>query len=491
MREPVVLAAIEDELLLRTVSWFLREHGYKVMEAPRADLLFEHFATTVPDLFLLDITSPTLPGPRLLEWLKADEPWRDMPVLIITAMPPEDETVRLLSLGAADFIGKPFRVRELLARIQVQLRLQQLLSEAREELNSARVELSRARREAEHHRKLVDILHDVTGDLSPDEIYHLLVRRVARALDIARCSLVLAHSGESHAVVATAYENPGLRNLEVDLARYPEIQLALERQEPVLIQDIRQDSLYSGVRASWELEGQEVAVRSVIALPFQLDLRQAGVFFLRTAEDEPALTPDDVAFADTVIKAAVSAIRKAQFIESTQADKVRFEQLASTDSLTDTLNRRALMVRLTEEVERASRYEHELVLLMIDLDHFKDVNDTYGHLVGDDVLREFACLLISEVRAVDIVARYGGEEFVIVLPETAIEGGTAFAERVRERVAGTVFCAAEGGEGVRTTISVGIAVYPADNLASADDLIARADEALYRAKAAGRDRVHA
>ncbi len=259
----------------------------------------------------------------------------------------------------------------------------------------------------------------------------------------------------------------------------------------MLIQDIRQDSLYSGVRASWELEGHEVAVRSVIALPFQLDLRQSGVFFLRTAEDEPSLTPDDVAFADTVIKAAVSAIRRAQFIESTQADKVRLEQLASTDSLTDTLNRRALMMRLTEEVERASRYEHELVLLMIDLDHFKDVNDTYGHLVGDDVLREFACLLVSEVRAVDIVARYGGEEFVIVLPETAIEGGTAFAERVRERVAGTAFCTADGGDGVRTTISVGIAVYPADNLTTADDLIARADEALYRAKAAGRDRVHA
>jgi two-component system cell cycle response regulator len=491
MREPTILAAIEDELLLRTVSWFLREHGYKVLEASRADLLFEHFATTVPDLFLLDITSPTLPGPRLLEWLKADDPWRDMPVLIITAMPPEDETVRLLSLGAADFIGKPFRVRELLARIQVQLRLQQLLSEAREELKSAKAELSRARNEAEHHRKLVDILHDVTGDLSPDEIYHLLVRRVARALDIARCSLVLARPGDSTGVVATAYENPGLRNLEVDLSRYPEIQIALEKQEPVLIQDIRDDPLFSTVRKSWEIEGHAVQVRSVIALPFQLDFRQAGVFFMRTTEEEPALTPDDVAFADTVIKAAVSAIRKAQIIETTQADKVRLEQLASTDSVTGLLNRRALMERLTAEIDRAARYEHELVLLMIDLDHFKQVNDTHGHLVGDDVLRELSRLLLNEVRTVDIVARYGGEEFVVVLPEQAMEGGTAFAERVRERVAETTFRAEEIPGGVHLTISVGIAAYPSENMHSAEELIARADEALYRAKAAGRDQVHA
>jgi diguanylate cyclase (GGDEF)-like protein len=491
MREPTVLAAIEDELLLRTVSWFLREHGYKVLEASRADLLFEHFAATVPDLFLLDITSPTLPGPRLLEWLKADEPWRDMPVLIITAMPPEDETVRLLSLGAADFIGKPFRVRELLARIQVQLRLQQLLRDAREELKSARADLTRARTEAEHHRKLVDILHDVTGDLSPDEIYHLLVRRVARALDIARCSLVLARPGDTRGLVATAYENPGLRNLEVDLARYPEILAALDTQEPVLIQDIRRDALYASVRDSWEEDGHAVDIRSVIALPFQLDFRQSGVFFMRTTEDEPPLTPDDVAFADTVIKAAVGAIRKAQLIESTQADKARLEQLASTDPLTGLLNRRALMERLTAEIDRAARYGHELVLLMIVLDHFMLVIDTYGHMAGDDVLRDLSKVLVSEVRTVDIVARYGGEEFVVVLPEQPIEGGTAFAERVRERVADAAFCADDVSGGIRTTISVGIATYPIDNTQTSDELIARADEALYRAKAAGRDRVHA
>lgn len=195
MTEATLLVAIEDELLLRTVSWFLKEHGYTVLEAGTADRIFEHFATTVPDLFLLDVTSPALPGPRLLEWLKADDPWREMPVLIITGMPPSDETVRMLGAGAADFIGKPFRVRELLARVQVQLRIEAMLRETREELRSARAELRRVRSEAESQRELVGILHEVTADLSPDEIYHLLVRRVARALDITHCSLILASAG--------------------------------------------------------------------------------------------------------------------------------------------------------------------------------------------------------------------------------------------------------------------------------------------------------
>jgi two-component system cell cycle response regulator len=229
MPEPCILLAIEDELLLRTVGWFLQESGFRVLEAPRADVLFEHFATAVPDLLLLDTTAATLPGLRLLEWLKGDERWRAMPVLILSRMPPEDETVRMLGLGAADFIGKPFRVRELLARIQVQLRIRQMLEDARAELRTATDELRQARTEAAHHRELVDIIHEVTGELAPDEIYHILVRRVARALDITHCSLVLAGSGDEVGRVATAYEHPDLPREEVRLDRYPEIRAALER----------------------------------------------------------------------------------------------------------------------------------------------------------------------------------------------------------------------------------------------------------------------
>jgi two-component system cell cycle response regulator len=151
------------------------------------------------------------------------------------------------------------------------------------------------------------------------------------------------------------------------------------------------------------------------------------------------------------------------------------------------LNRRALTVRLTSEMERARRYDSVITLLMVDLDHFKRINDTMGHLVGDDVLRDIAALLAESVRSVDLVARYGGEEFVVALPETGAQGAAKFAERTRERIENATFATAHGG--IRLTASIGVASFPADDIMSVEDFFARADGALYRAKALGRNRV--
>jgi diguanylate cyclase (GGDEF)-like protein len=162
--------------------------------------------------------------------------------------------------------------------------------------------------------------------------------------------------------------------------------------------------------------------------------------------------------------------------------------LATTDPLTRVLNRRAFLDRLTAEVDRSRRYDSTLALLLFDVDHFKRINDTVGHLAGDSVLRQMGALLEDAVRKVDIVARYGGEEFVSILPETSLEGAIIFAERLRERIAAQSFDI--GNQRLlRLTVSIGIATFPSAGVASTDDLINRADEALYRAKAAGRNQV--
>jgi diguanylate cyclase (GGDEF)-like protein len=129
-----------------------------------------------------------------------------------------------------------------------------------------------------------------------------------------------------------------------------------------------------------------------------------------------------------------------------------------------------------------------VAVLMLDLDHFKLVNDTRGHLVGDDVLKETADIRRGAVRSADFVARYGGEEFVIVLPETSLDGAVTFAERLRERISSTIF---QGGIGVTLTLSVsiGVSLFPGPRITSVDDLLAAADTALYRAKEDGRNRV--
>jgi two-component system cell cycle response regulator len=335
----------------------------------------------------------------------------------------------------------------------------------------------------------VDILHEVTGDLSVAELFHLLVRRAARALGVSHCSVVLARPGDAQAVVVAAFENPGLQHLSIQLDRYPELKAALESGQPVLVEDLDTHPLYEGVRHVWGIEGIEVSIRSVIALPFTVDRGQYGVFLVRRTRDQDRFEPHDLEFAQAVINAAVAVIQRAQMVESTMADNARLEQLAQTDPLTQLLNRRALTERITAEMERALRYDSTLALLMIDLDHFKRVNDTYGHLVGDDVLRDVGQLLLATIRGSDIVARYGGEEFLVLLPETEEVGAVSFAERIRAAIDEYEF--ARGGEHppLKLTASIGVAVFPAARIENVEDLFSRADAALYRAKADGRNRV--
>jgi two-component system cell cycle response regulator len=482
-----ILVADDDPSVIASLSCVLRDSGFEVSTASGREGLFEELQRTMPDLLLLDAIMPGAEGVQLLQELKSDYRWRDIPVLMVSSLSPDEMTEQTFGLGAADFIRKPFRPREVIARVQAQLRLHRMLHSTQRALRSAEEELQRAREEAESRRKIVDILHEVTGDLSSDEIYHILARRVARALSLSRCSVILAKAGDRVGVVATAFDKPTLRNFEIQLDRYPEIQAALQHGEPVLVEDMLHDPLFADARKVWLASGTQVPIRSAIALPFTLGKVQAGVFFLRRMANEPPLTMEDVEFADAVIKAAVAAIHRAQLIETTRADNARLEVLAHTDPLTQVLNRRALTARLSSEIERARRYESVVTLLMIDLDHFKHINDTMGHLVGDVVLREVAALLADSVRSVDLVARYGGEEFVVALPGTVLQGAVKFAERTRERIEKTSFVAAHGG--VQLTPSIGVASFPAPDVTSVEDLFARADEALYRAKSAGRNMV--
>jgi two-component system cell cycle response regulator len=290
--------------------------------------------------------------------------------------------------------------------------------------------------------------------------------------------------------VPASHDEHGARDAEIRLEQHPEIRSALESAKSILVADVRTHPLFDDLDAPATPDGQRIDVRSVAAIPFSIDRWRSGVLYLRTDRDERSLGSDDVAFSEIVIRAAVAVIRRAQALETTRADNRRLEALATTDPLTRVLNRRALLDRLTAEVDRARRYDSSLALLLFDVDHFKQINDTAGHLAGDSVLRQLGALLEDAMRKVDIVARYGGEEFIAILPETAADGAVVFAERLRERIGLHSFDIG-AGRIVRLTVSIGIATFPASGVGSTEDLIARADEALYRAKAGGRNQVKA
>jgi diguanylate cyclase (GGDEF)-like protein len=173
--------------------------------------------------------------------------------------------------------------------------------------------------------------------------------------------------------------------------------------------------------------------------------------------------------------------------ERIEKDHEVLNDIATHDGLTGLLNHRGFMHCLKEEVERWRRYHHSCALLIVDLDHFKTVNDTWGHPAGDEVLRAVAARILREIRPTDRAARSGGEEFAILLPETGGAGALALAERVRAAFAASPITLTSG-QAIDLTVSIGGAAFP-DDAGDAEGLIAAADRALYAAKQAGRNRV--
>lgn len=190
-----------------------------------------------------------------------------------------------------------------------------------------------------------------------------------------------------------------------------------------------------------------------------------------------------------IFKQNYALYQKSMMLEAVNKELLQVQdelrRQANTDSLTKLPNRRCFFDNLYKEVARYERSKNVFALILVDIDHFKKVNDLFGHTVGDAVLRSFAGLLLQEMREIDVVGRTGGEEFGVLLPDTTLENATVTAERIRQHVFETPMDVGELG--VSITFSAGIVTMEKDE--TADSLYQRADIALYRAKSAGRNRV--
>ena len=228
-----------------------------------------------------------------------------------------------------------------------------------------------------------------------------------------------------------------------------------------------------------ELAPAEPNADTVVAIPLRRGNHAIGVLALYGRGPDEAFSRDDVRLLQSLVRQAETAIENTFLYEEAT-------RLSITDGLTGLWNRRLFDLRINEELQRAIRFQEPFGLLLVDLDHFKGVNDRYGHQAGDAVLVELARRLTDATREVDVVTRFGGEEFALILPKTPVPGTMRLASKVREVVADEPFAA--GNALIPVTVSVGAAAYP-DHGLSGTDLLAAADGALYRAKANGRDRV--
>jgi diguanylate cyclase (GGDEF)-like protein len=221
-------------------------------------------------------------------------------------------------------------------------------------------------------------------------------------------------------------------------------------------------------------------IQSIIIVPFGARTKTLGL--LCTYKNRPdAFGRDDMELLKAVAEHVALAIENARLYKETK-------MMAITDGLTGLYNHRFFIARLTEEIKRVDRYDRPLSLIIMDIDYFKHYNDRHGHQGGDEILRGVASLIIKTIRSADIAARYGGEEFVVILPETGKEQAVKMAERTRGVIENYPFQKRETQPGGRLTVSVGVATFK-DDATNADELVKKADDALYRAKEGGRNRV--
>jgi diguanylate cyclase (GGDEF)-like protein len=220
-------------------------------------------------------------------------------------------------------------------------------------------------------------------------------------------------------------------------------------------------------------------ISSLLIVPIMLRRKAIGVLAVSDKKGSCSFSSEDEDLLLTLAFHSAFAIEKVNLHEG-------IVKMASTDGLTELNNHRAFQERLNEEIERAKRFGNKISLLMMDIDHFKEFNDTYGHVCGDEALKRIACTLTENIRTVDFAARYGGEEFAIILPEIPLEGAMVVAERIREAVEKQTLRL--NGKEAKITLSIGVASFP-DHALNRKDFIERSDKALYLAKGSGRNKV--
>lgn len=294
--------------------------------------------------------------------------------------------------------------------------------------------------------------------------------------------LVVDDNADNVEIIATRLR---YRGYEVREATHGEEALAGVSEDPPDL--ILLDVMLPGV------DGYEVSrrIRSNPRLPYipiilvtARDSTQDKITGLDAGADDYLTKPINLPELEARVRSMLRIKRLQDELEEKNRD---LERLSISDGLTALYNHRHIHGLLHEEFERVKRTGDLLTVAMFDLDHFKSVNDTHGHQAGDRVLQEFARILRESARDMDRLGRYGGEEFLTILPETGIDDGTVFVERVRREVARRPFDIG-GPDPLHMTVSAGVACI-AHEIDSPDALVRRADEALYAAKAAGRDRV--
>ncbi|MGB7098320.1 MAG: PleD family two-component system response regulator [Xanthobacteraceae bacterium] len=405
------------------------------------------------DLVLLDVMMPDMDGFEVCRRLKTNTITHHIPVVMVTALDQPSDRVRGLEAGADDFLTKPIPEPALIARVRSLTRLKMVTDELRMRALTSR-----------------DI-----GIESPE--------REAVA-DTGRGGRVLIVDDRPASYERVAAMLAKEQSVEVEADPNEALFRAADGDYDLLIVSLGLEN-FDGLRLCSQLRSLDRTRNVPILAITEPDNSTRMLRGLEIGVNDYLMRPID---KNELLARARSQVRKRRYAERLR-DNVQISiEMAITDALTGLFNRRYMENHLGTLVEQAGARGKPLAVLALDIDHFKSINDTYGHDAGDDVLRDFAMRIKRSIRGIDLACRCGGEEFIIVMPETDMAVAMTVAERLRRRIATEPFAISEGTRTIPVTLSIGIAA-----LRGRDDtpasLLKRADQALYRAKRDGRNRV--
>ncbi len=330
---------------------------------------------------------------------------------------------------------------------------------------------------------ILNVNKSLFSTLETKDLLFLIVQKISEVIPVIRCSIVHIDKDKNIGNVLATFEDPALDSITLDLDKYPEITRSVTDNDIVYIGDVETDPILSAVRD--KVAG--LGIKSIVIMPIRYYDGEKGSLYLRTSKGDSKFSENDLKLCQVIIDGATVALKNAHMFNVMREEKLLLEKMVITDDLTRLYNHKYFVRRLGEEFKRSKRYHSSLSCMMIDLDDFKRVNDTYGHLAGDKVLKEVAKVLKRSVRETDVIARYGGEEFAVILPHSVREDALRLAERIRTSVRSFRFDCIKEGEMI--TVSIGVATFPHPEITDLDSLVRKADKALYKAKEGGKDQV--
>jgi two-component system cell cycle response regulator len=406
-----------------------------------------------PDIVLLDVMMPGMDGFEVCRRIKTDPKTAHLPVVMVTALDQVSDRVQGLEAGADDFLTKPVNDVALFARVKSLVRLKTMVDELR--------------------------LRQATGE--------------SLGLVEGSESALIEQPGRGRILVVEDREQSAQRIAET-LGRDNDVEIVPQTTEAIVRAKSGDHDL---VIASLSLDRQD-GLRFCATLRSLDATRQTPILILVDEGDLKRLVRAlDIGINDYLMRplerSELVARVRTQLRRKRYSDRLRHSlqlslEMAITDQLTGLFNRRYMSRHLGTLIDNAKATGKPVSFLILDIDYFKQVNDTHGHDVGDEVLREFANRISANVRGIDLACRYGGEEFVVVMPDTDLNFAYMVAERLRQSVADAPFQISAAAGQLPVTISIGVTASegPSD---TADGLLKRADQALYRAKRDGRNRV--